>query len=69
MILHGDDKSILKRLIAEQQYDYIFCGHGMGVEDQTVGKTRILNPGPAHGHAKSAMLLEVETGKVKLATL
>src|SRR5438046_260458 len=27
MILHGEDKSILKKLIAEQQYDYILCGH------------------------------------------
>ena len=69
MILHGDDKTIIKKLIAEQQYDYILCGHGMGVEDQTVGKTRILNPGPLHGDTKSAMMLEVESGKVKIVAL
>ena len=69
MVLHGDDKSILKKLIAEQQYDYILCGHALSVEDDTVGKTRILNPGPLHGEVKSAMLLEVETGKVKIVPL
>lgn len=69
VVLHGEDKSILKKLIAEQQYDYILCGHGMSVEDDTVGKTRILNPGPLHGETKSAMVLEVENGKVKIVAI
>ena len=69
MIYHGDDKAVLKKLIHEQQYDYVLCGHGLSVEDETVGKTRVLNPGPMHGEVKSAMLLEVETGKVKIVPL
>jgi predicted phosphodiesterase len=69
MMLHGDDRTILKKLIAEQQYDYVLCGHGLGVEDEMVGKTRILNPGPLHGDAKSAMMLEVASGKVKIVPL
>ena len=57
------------RMIAEQQYDYVLCGHWLGVEDETVGKTRILNPGPLHGDTKSAMMLEVASGKVKIMPL
>ena len=68
-ILHGDNKAILKKLIAEQQYDYIICGHALVTEDHTVGKTRILNPGPLHGESKSAMVLDLESGKVKLVAL
>ena len=69
MIYHGDDKSVLKKLIHEQQYDYVLCGHALSVEDETIGKTRVLNPGPMHGDVKSAMLLEVESGKVKIVPL
>jgi uncharacterized protein len=69
MVYHGDDKSVLKKLIAEQEYDYILCGHVLSVEDDTVGKTRILNPGPLHGETKSAMLLEVGSGKVRIVAV
>jgi uncharacterized protein len=69
MLYHGDDKATLKKLIDEQQYDYVLCGHRPNVEDHTVGKTRILNPGAMFGDTKSAMLLEVPTGKVKILPL
>src|SRR3954454_6008001 len=68
-ILHGHEKPILKKLITEQQYDYILCGHEAKTEDQTVGKTRILNPGPLYGQTRSAMLLDPFSGKVKILAL
>jgi predicted phosphodiesterase len=69
VILHGDNKSIVKRLLKEQQYDYLLCGHELATEDQTVGRMRVLNPGPIHGQSRSAMLLEPFTGKVKILAL
>ena len=68
-IVHGHEKPILKKLISEQQYDYILCGHEARTEDQTVGKTRILNPGPLYGTARSALILDPLTGKVKIVAL
>jgi len=69
-VVHGDDKKLLRKLIDEQQYDYILCGHGLAAEDRTVGKTRVLNPGPLHGGAgASAVLLEPVSGKSKLVAL
>src|SRR5262245_5967812 len=62
-IIHGDNKPVLRRLIDEQQYDYILCGHEMTPSDQNTGRTRILNPGPLHGQTSSAMLLDPFTGK------
>lgn len=69
ILIHGDDKAILRKLIDEQQYDYILTGHTMSTEDQTVGRTRILNPGPLHGATSSAMLLDPSAGKMKIVAM
>jgi|SRR5581483_2027887 len=66
-IVHGDDRKILQKLLDEQQYDYVLAGHAMAAEDRTVGKTRLLNPGPLHGAAaRSALLLDPVTGKLRI---
>jgi predicted phosphodiesterase len=68
--VHGDDRKILRKLLDEQQHDYVLVGHELNVEDYTVGRTRVLNPGPLHGGATpSAMLLDPATGKIKLLPL
>jgi uncharacterized protein len=70
VILHGDNRPILRRLISEQQYDYILCGHELATEDQTQGRTRILNPGALHGGPSgSAMLLDPFSGKVRIVAM
>lgn len=69
-ILHGDDKKILRRLLDEQQYDFILVGHEPAVEDRMVGKTRVINPGPLHGTpTRSAAMLDPESGKVTIVPL
>src|SRR3954467_1895961 len=69
-VLHGDDKKILKRVLDEQQYDYVLTGHEMTVEDKMVGKTRVLNPGSLHGTtSRSAALFDPESGKVTIVPL
>jgi putative phosphoesterase len=70
VVVHGNDKKILKKLIDEQQYDYILTGHNLATEDRTLGRTRVINPGPLYGGpARSAILLDPETGKIKLLPL
>jgi predicted phosphodiesterase len=70
VIVHGDNRAILRRLIDEQQYDYILCGHELATEDKTQGRTRILNPGPLHGGASSsAMLLDPLGGKLRIVAM
>jgi putative phosphoesterase len=69
-VLHGDDKRILKHLLDEQQYDYILTGHEMTVEERTVGKTRVINPGPLYGGpSRSAALFDPGSGKVTIVPL
>jgi predicted phosphodiesterase len=71
VVVHGDDKAILRKLIDEQQYDYILCGHDLATADQTSGRSRILNPGPLHGgpSSGSAMVLDPLSGKVQIVAL
>jgi putative phosphoesterase len=69
-VLHGDDKKILKHLLDEQQYDYVLTGHEMSVEERTVGRTRVINPGPLHGAAsRSAAVFDPASGKVTIVPL
>jgi len=69
-VVHGDDKKLLRKLLDEQQHDYLLCGHELTLEDYTVGKTRVLNPGPVHGtQVGSVMLLDPVSGKVKLVPI
>ena len=70
VLVHGDDKKLLRRLIDEQQYDYLLCGHELEGEDRKVGKTRIINPGSLHGAAsRSAALLSTTSGEVNFVTV
>jgi len=67
-VLHGDDRKLLRRILDEQQHDILLIGHEMNLEDYTVGRTRVLNPGPLRGPG-SAMLLDPASGKIKLVPL
>lgn len=69
-ILHGDDKKILRRVLDEQQYDYVLCGHSIEIEDRTVGKTRLINPGSLHGApTRSAAIFDPDSGKLSIVPL
>ena len=57
-------------MLDEQQHDIVLVGHDMNVEDYTIGKTRVLNPGPLFGaQAPSALLLDPATGEIRLVAL
>ena len=69
-VLHGDDKKILKRVLDEQQYDFVLTGHEMSHEERTIGRTRLINPGPLYGgSSKSAAVFDPMSGKVTIVPL
>ena len=66
VLVHGDDKKLIHRLLDEQQYDYLFCGHDPGGEDRKVGRTRVINPGALHRAAvKTFVILDLATGELE----
>ena len=65
--LHGDDKKLLQRLLAEQQHDFVIWGHGPEGEDKKVGKTHVVHPGSLYGGtARSVALIDTESDTVQL---
>lgn len=47
-LIHGDDPSLKRRLLSQQQHDYLLQGHTHIRQDVRVGKIRIINPGALH---------------------
>jgi hypothetical protein len=63
-ITHGDDERIIRKILDEQQHDYLLHGHSHVRLDQRTGRVRLINPGALHrATQKSAALLET-TGDV-----
>lgn len=58
-LYHGTRPTTLQKLIDSQQFDYVLKGHSHSIEDYTVGRTRILNPGAAwRSRSRSVALLD-----------
>ena len=65
-VLHGDDHRLLGRLIDSQAYDFLLHGHTHLPRDETVGRTRVLNPGALHRSSEPMiMLVELGSGQVR----
>ena len=47
-IVHGDDSRKLDNAIASKRFDYVLTGHTHIAKDQTIGGTRIINPGTVY---------------------
>ncbi len=63
---HGDNEEVLSSLIASGQYAYVFHGHTHRRRDQTVGRTRVINPGALGGmrwQSRSFCVLDLATGE------
>lgn len=70
VLIHGDDQKLIRRLLDEQQYDYLLYGHDPAGEDRAVGKTRIINPGELYGGpSRNCALISTTSGEVKFLTL
>lgn len=45
ILVHGHQNERIDRALQNQKYDYLIHGHSHLLRDQTVGRTRIINPG------------------------
>jgi uncharacterized protein len=71
-MIHGDNEEALQNLVASGGYAYVFHGHTHGRRDQTVGRTRIINPGPLggrHPQHYSFCILDLDTGEARFVEL
>jgi predicted phosphodiesterase len=65
-IVHGDDPALTRRLLDEQQHDYLLTGHAPHREDRRVGKTRVIHPGSlAARHEATVALLDLGSGHLE----
>jgi putative phosphoesterase len=70
VVTHGDDLRLVRKLIAEQQIDYLFLGHSHEKLDHREGKVRIINPGALYRAAvKSVAILDTETDELRFMTV
>jgi putative phosphoesterase len=68
VMLHGDNEEALQNLIASGEYAYVLHGHTHKRRDQTVGRTRVINPGALGGRQPqrySFCTLDLETGETR----
>ena len=63
-VCHGTDPSLLDSAIKSQSFDYIITGHTHCARDETIGKTRIINPGSLFSITKSIAVLDVENDRL-----
>jgi putative phosphoesterase len=70
VITHGDDFTLINKLILQQQIDYLFMGHTHEKMHQHKGKIHVINPGALYRAAvKSVAILDTETDLVKFITI
>ncbi|WP_193771462.1 metallophosphoesterase family protein [Candidatus Magnetaquicoccus inordinatus] len=70
-VYHGTVPALLEALICSQTYDLVVYGHTHKIVDRQEGKTRVLNPGTAHGFGNTAtiMIYDTHSTKTELITL
>ena len=72
LMMHGDSEEVLENLITSGQYTYVFYGHTHRRKDQTVGRTRVINPGAlgdGRGQGRSFCILDLTTGEARFVEL
>jgi putative phosphoesterase len=69
-ITHGDDMSIIQRVMREEKFDYLFTGHTHIPHDHRYGKLRWINPGALHrARPKTCATLDLQSDKLTLLEL
>ncbi len=71
-VIHGDNEEVLGNLITSGQHRYVFHGHTHRRRDQTVGHTRVINPGALGGtrkQSRSFCILDLTTGEARFVEL
>lgn len=66
-VIHGDDFRRLNKELRSGTWDYVFTGHSHAFRDETIGNTRIINPGAVAGNflrERSACILDIKNGEI-----
>ena len=67
VVTHGDDSNIVRRVLEKQAVDYLFVGHSHVVDDQGVGRVRVINPGALYrASRKTVAVLDTETDELRV---
>jgi uncharacterized protein len=65
-VYHGTRRSKLDEAIASQQFDFVLTGHTHACRNETIGRTRVVNPGALFAAQKYTFaLLELEISEVR----
>jgi putative phosphoesterase len=66
--VHGHQPHQLEELVASGRFQYVLHGHSHHRHSETVGKTRIINPGSLGGmkpEERSACILDLARGQIR----
>ena len=67
---HGAKSKILNDAIKTEKYDYILTGHTHAKRDDTIGKTRVINPGALFRvNPCTVALLDAENDKLEFVEI
>ena len=70
LMYHGTDSEKLDNFIKSGKYHFVLTGHTHTIRDESVGGTRVLNPGAHYYNCENTvMLLDVENDKVEVVQL
>ena len=70
IVTHGDDDSIVRRVIKDQQTEYLLVGHTHYRSDHRQGNVRLINPGALYRAAeKTVAVLDTVTDTLKFHVL
>ena len=63
---HGFEGAVLREAVRSQRFDYVFHGHTHERRDETIGRTRVINPGALHAASPPGFAaLDLETGRLE----
>jgi putative phosphoesterase len=69
-VTHGDDGGQIRRVLSEQQHDYLLLGHTHSPLDSRDGRVHVINPGALHRAAtKTVALLDLDRDVVQFLTV
>lgn len=69
-LVHGDHDKAVRRILEEQQHDYLITGHTHMRHDRRVGRVRWINPGALHRvGVKTVALLDTSSDVLRSITV
>jgi putative phosphoesterase len=65
-VTHGDNAGLIRKVLDDQQHDYLLLGHSHVRADKKMGRVRVINPGALHRAAqKSVAVLDLQSDQLK----